>query len=201
MSDISAISSPFTTFYLLPLLLPPSCNPPACAGITQGKSSAKTNAPWPPPICTVPPRLKWTQSLSYIHAADAHRHVHSSQSRHDSTCPYSNTCPDSNWGQRKETTGWLLSCARGKGSFPHSSFTTHYQMELPNGTLEERAGLTVALWTPQCNLANLNLSGNGGCSVFRQGKRDRESILKKKHACFQHPEGAILVLENCWYLL
>lgn len=44
-----AISSPFIASSLLPLRLPHSCKPPTCAGITQGNTSAKTNAPWPPP--------------------------------------------------------------------------------------------------------------------------------------------------------
>lgn len=55
----------------------------------------------------------------------------------------------------------------------------------------------------QCNLANLNLSGNGGCSdkESTEVQGARKSIWKKKqHAYFlQHPEGAILVIADWCY--
>lgn len=121
-------------------------------------------------------------------------HTHNSQSRRDSTRPNSYTCPDSNWGQRRETTGWFLSCARGKRSFPPSS------LAFPNSW----ANFSIVNWDKlQCYLANLNLSGNGGCSdkKNREVQGTRKSIRKKKHAYFlQHPEGAILVIVNWCYL-
>lgn len=100
-------------------------------------------------------------------------HTHNSQSRRDSTRPNSYTCPDSNWGQRRETTGWFLSCARGKRSFPPSS------LAFPNSW----ANFSIVNWDKlQCYLANLNLSGNGGCSdkKNREVQGTRKSIRKKK---------------------
>lgn len=122
-------SSPFTTFSPFScLILLLFCNPP-----THSASLKRTSQPR---LMHLGPHLLYRGSSGSnehnpLHTKSWEIHTialtykHSSQSRHDSTCPFSNTCPASNWGQREETTGWFLSCVRGKRSFPSSFFLLH----------------------------------------------------------------------------
>lgn len=47
--------------------------------------------------------------------------------------------------EKKQQADFRLVRRGEKRSFPHTSFTAHYQMELPNSTLEGRAWLSLAL--------------------------------------------------------
>lgn len=119
-------------------------------------------------LCAASLAKRNTIAFTHTHKSDTQEcYTHNSQSWHDSTCPYSNTCPDGNWGQRKETTGWFSSCARGKEVL--SSYLFYWA--LSDGAASQQAGLaSLALWT-ETNGSAASLiwtsQETGACSASR----------------------------------